>query len=308
MLKCWALAAFLFCFLLVAPVAAAPVVPTLAPGNVFSVSEQDATIVLPENFTCARTGIAYRAGYYSEGKIFSWYFPLFSNGNGTVNMLVSAEDCTFTITSLRISSVALYGNWYNNSYTLKCEVDSNGTGYLDVSGFNYNDMQVYINDNLTSAGDGWEIGDFGVTFYGPAEIEMQLSEVTYEPPEAAVSDERPMYVSTFALVTVGVLAVFGVFTFERDRKQRKPSTLKLRGRNLKGRAITKNRLQLTCWRLKSMDRLTELRIGTICVYGLFIGLIALGQVWASEVLTITGLVAFAVAAALTTYYMVETER
>jgi len=307
MYKFGALAAVLFCFLLIAPAAAAPVVPTLEPRNVFTITEQDANIILPENFSCARTGITNRAGYYSEGKLYSWYFPLFSNGNGTADLLVSAQNSKFTISSLRISKEAVYGDWYNNSYSLNCKIAGNGTAYLDVSCFNYTDIHVYFNGTAEQEGAAWSITDYGLALQGPATVKMQLNTLTFEPPQTLIPDDRPMYVGAVVLASVGLMAALGVFRFERDRKQRKPSTLKLRGRNLKGRANTKNRLQLTCWRLKSMDRLTELRIGIFCMYGLFIGLVALGQVWANEALTVTGLVAFALAAALTTYYMVETE-
>jgi hypothetical protein len=56
-----------------------------------------------------------------------------------------------------------------------------------------------------------------------------------------------------------------------------------------------------------MKKLTYLKIATIWMYALFIILIGLGQVFGSDVVTISGLMAFTAAAALTTYYMVLTQ-
>ncbi|MGD6806321.1 MAG: hypothetical protein ACQCN4_05120 [Candidatus Bathyarchaeia archaeon] len=56
-----------------------------------------------------------------------------------------------------------------------------------------------------------------------------------------------------------------------------------------------------------MKKLTILKITTIWMYALFVILICLGQVFGSDFFTVSGLMAFTVAAALTTYYMVLTQ-
>jgi len=56
-----------------------------------------------------------------------------------------------------------------------------------------------------------------------------------------------------------------------------------------------------------MKKLTILKITTIWMYALFVILIGLGQVFGSDFFTVSGLMAFTVAAALTTYYMVLTQ-
>ncbi len=307
MLKVGALWVFLFFFLLVASAAATPVVPTLGPRNVFSVYEQDATIVLPENFSCSRTGITYRTVDYSVGSLYSWYFPLFSNGNGTADLQVSAQNSTFTITSLKISKAPLNGSWFNNSYSITCKIDSNGTAYLNVNGFDYADIAVYFNGTAHPTGDSWNVTDFGMALQGPADIKIKACSQSFEPPLTSIQDDRPVYVGALALASAGVMAALGFFKIERDQKHKKLSSSKVRGRYLKGRAIFESFLQFSCGKVESMDRLTELRLGITCMYGLFIALVALGQVWVNPPLTVAGLVALAAAAVLTTYYVVELE-
>jgi hypothetical protein len=307
MLKVGALVVFLFCFLLVASVAATPVVPTLGPRNVFSIYEQDAIIVLPENFSCSRTGITYRTVDYSVGSLYSWYFPLFSTGNGTADLRVSAQNSTFTIISLKIFKAPLNDSWYNTSYSLTCKIESNGTAYLNVDGLEYTDIDVNINGTTQPIGYAWNVTDFGLTFQGPADIKIQEYSQSFEPPVSSDQDNRPIYVGALALTSAGVMAALGFFKFERDRKNRKISPLKVKCRFPKGRAIFESILQFSCGKVESMDRLTELRLSITCIYGLFIALVALGQVWVSPALTVTGLVAFAAAAILTTYYVVELE-
>ena len=56
-----------------------------------------------------------------------------------------------------------------------------------------------------------------------------------------------------------------------------------------------------------MEKLTHLKVGIASLYGLFVALIVLGQVLRSDPVTFGGLMAFTAAAALTTYYMVETQ-
>ncbi len=56
-----------------------------------------------------------------------------------------------------------------------------------------------------------------------------------------------------------------------------------------------------------MKKQTSLKIAIIWMYALFVILIGLGQVLSSDIVTISGLMAFTAAAALTTYYMVLTQ-
>ncbi len=59
--------------------------------------------------------------------------------------------------------------------------------------------------------------------------------------------------------------------------------------------------------MKSLKKLLLLKLAVISLFALFAVLIALGQVFGNDVLTIAGLMAFTAAAALMTYYMVLTQ-
>jgi uncharacterized membrane protein (DUF485 family) len=53
--------------------------------------------------------------------------------------------------------------------------------------------------------------------------------------------------------------------------------------------------------------LLQLKLAIILLYIAFIALVAFGQVFANNVVTLAGLMCFTAAAALTTYYMVLTQ-
>jgi hypothetical protein len=56
-----------------------------------------------------------------------------------------------------------------------------------------------------------------------------------------------------------------------------------------------------------MKKLVQLKVGILSLYFLFGDLIALGQMLGNDVVTLSGLMVFTAAAALTTYYMVLTQ-
>jgi hypothetical protein len=56
-----------------------------------------------------------------------------------------------------------------------------------------------------------------------------------------------------------------------------------------------------------MKKLTELKLAILLFFALFILQITLGQIYANQLLTISGLICFTAGAALMTYYMVETQ-
>jgi uncharacterized membrane protein (DUF485 family) len=53
--------------------------------------------------------------------------------------------------------------------------------------------------------------------------------------------------------------------------------------------------------------LLQLKLAIVLLYIAFIALVAFGQVFANNVVTLAGLMCFTAAAALTTYYMVLTQ-
>lgn len=58
---------------------------------------------------------------------------------------------------------------------------------------------------------------------------------------------------------------------------------------------------------KNRFKLLQLKLAIVLLYIVFIALIAFGQMFTSNVLTIAGLMCFTAGAALTTYYMVLTQ-
>lgn len=54
-------------------------------------------------------------------------------------------------------------------------------------------------------------------------------------------------------------------------------------------------------------KLLQLKLAIVLLYVAFVALVAFGQVFANNMVTISGLMCFTAAAALTTYYMVLTQ-
>ena len=75
---------------------------------------------------------------------------------------------------------------------------------------------------------------------------------------------------------------------------------------LNGRAITRPAYTVV-QKAEALKKLTYLKLCIICLYVLFMVLVGLGGTFGSDAVTISGLMAFTVAAALTTYYMVLTQ-
>ena len=75
---------------------------------------------------------------------------------------------------------------------------------------------------------------------------------------------------------------------------------------LNGRAITRPEYTVV-QEAEALQKLIYLKLGMICLYVLFVVLVGSGGAFSSDVVTISGLMAFTAAAALTTYYMVLTQ-
>lgn len=57
----------------------------------------------------------------------------------------------------------------------------------------------------------------------------------------------------------------------------------------------------------SRIKLLQLKLAIVLLYVVFIVLVAFGEVFANNIVTLAGLMCFTAAAALTTYYMVQTQ-
>jgi hypothetical protein len=74
---------------------------------------------------------------------------------------------------------------------------------------------------------------------------------------------------------------------------------------LNGRAKSAQSQDL--WEVQTIKKLTQLKVAIINLYGLFAVLVGLGHMWKNDAVTFAGLMAFTVAAALLTFYIVETQ-
>jgi hypothetical protein len=225
--KCSVIFAVSLCVLVIVilPFVSATQITITEDKKYFPLPEENANIILLNGTSYVVDGVYYAAGNYSKGLIFSWYFPMFSTGNGTDDMRISAHNCNITITSFNsqqntIGNVSL---WYivNMSSWLNYTITGTGTQSLDyfslvresenIIPFRSGNTTVYIDGALRQQGDGWNWTDFGLTVTGAAsKVSIHSQETIWEPfrnpPHQPISID---YIFIIAVVVVIVaLTVF----------------------------------------------------------------------------------------------------
>jgi hypothetical protein len=142
----------------------------------FPLPADNATIVLLKGASYYTDGASLDAGNYSEGHLYSWYFPGFSMGNGTMDLRVFANNCNVTIASYNGVQTMISYEYTKVSSWLNCTVAGKGTQSLDYLSGN---STVYIDGMPRQQGDGWSSTDLGVTVTGATSKISIYSESTY---------------------------------------------------------------------------------------------------------------------------------
>ena len=195
--------------------------------KVFALPEENGAIILAENASYADFGVQYENGNYAEGRIYLWYIPMLTTGDGWVNLHVSPHDCNVTIKSISTEIIPIGQYLDNRTYSLECSIVGDGIARIDVMQFNESNLGVYIDGVLRQEGNGWNSTGFGVSIDGPAaSVVMYSSSVNYEPPRNAPHYETFSFFLAFLLgATIAVLAIFIVIIYRR--KKQAPVNFKL---------------------------------------------------------------------------------
>jgi hypothetical protein len=161
MIKWLAVLTLFLCVMVAVPFAASIQVPQQ--GAVFTMPEQNGNVILLSGTTYSDNGAMYLVSNASEGQIYAWYFPMFSMGNGTTMLRVSAKDCNVTLTAFNSTSTPVVDNQFNRTKTLYCTVAGEGNTTIDLGIFANQTTSVYLDGVLKQQNDGWVKDDYGIT-------------------------------------------------------------------------------------------------------------------------------------------------
>jgi hypothetical protein len=204
--KCSVTFAVFLCLLVILPLVSSTQVTE--PKKYFPLPEQNATVILLNGTSYDASGVYYGAGNYSEGRIYSWYFTMFSTGNGTTDLQISAHNCNVTITSYNYLRNAVGGDWFNETSWLNYTITGTGTQSLAYFG---RTSTVYIDGALKQQGDGWNSTGLGLTVTGAtSQVSIYSQYTSFEPPRNPPHLYFPIdYIFIIAVVVVIVaLTVF----------------------------------------------------------------------------------------------------
>jgi hypothetical protein len=199
---------------------------TLETDNQYAIADSNAIIILSGN--ASNTTATYYPAHYSniDGLYVPpfWEFSNFSTGNGTVDLMVSANNCNLTITSFSYltrngsEQYAVYtDSWLN--YTI--EGRGNQTvdyTYLYSSYSPTRNPDVYIDGVAKQQGDGWSGANIGITITGAtSRVSIHQASADYFLPRNAPHLELIDYLLPIS-VTVTFVVIVSLLLFRRHRK------------------------------------------------------------------------------------------
>ncbi len=211
--RCSVIFAVSLCFLVmvILPFVSATQITITEEKKYFPLPEENGTIILLKGTSYVESDY-YEAHNSSEGYIpSSWYFPMFSTGNGTDDLSISAHNCNVTITSFNYSLRNTVGYFFGMTSILNYSITGTGTQSLDYLSLTRENSTVHIDGELRQQGDGWNWTNFGLTVTGAtSKVSIQSQNTDYlpprNPPHLPISLD---YIFLIAVVVVIVaLAVF----------------------------------------------------------------------------------------------------
>ncbi|HSV48920.1 MAG TPA: hypothetical protein VLH35_01265 [Candidatus Acidoferrales bacterium] len=191
-------------------------------GAVFALPEENGNVIFVSGASYSETGAAYLVGNYSEGQFYAWYFPMFSMGNGTTNLRLSAQDCNVTIISFKSQENVIEDNLFNRTKLLDCTVNGEGTIKIDFGMVTNQTTTVYLDGTQKPQGSGWSYTDFGVTVTAPvSDLAICTQYTDFVPPRIAPHTNPLTYVGIIIGLIVAVLIIFGMTEFKGYRNKQK---------------------------------------------------------------------------------------
>jgi hypothetical protein len=219
MIKWLAVVTIFLSVMVAVPFAAALQVPPQ--GTVFTLPEENGNIILLAGTTYSDNGATYLLTNASGGQIYAWYFPMFSMGNGTTMLRMSAQDCNVTIMSFNSQSLPIGNNLYNRTRLLTCDAVGEGVAKIDFGIAINQTSEVYLDGVQKQQGDGWSYDDFGFTITQPVSNIVIYSHYTdFVPPRDFPQLNSLTYAGIIIGLIIAVLIIFGMTEFKGYRHKK----------------------------------------------------------------------------------------
>jgi hypothetical protein len=195
----------------------------------YAIPDENATIILQKGASFG--GYHDTSGYYpahnatDDGYVPSlWAFNLFSTGNGTTGLDISAHDCNVTIVSYNYYLNDLGNYFFKGDSWFNYSVAGKGTQRLVYSQlYNSNNNSnpiVYIDGVAKEQGNGWDWANFGIMVNDAlSTVSIHQESMYYMPPRNAPHLEIWDYLQyVIVLVIIIVLITVGLLVYFKKRK------------------------------------------------------------------------------------------
>ena len=200
----------------------------LGTNGEYPIPDENATIILLNGSSFVESNY-YTAHNTSDGYVpSSWAFAIFSTGNGTTGLTISAHDCNVTIISYNYYLQNMEGYNYKTNTWLNYTIIGTGTQTLDYSGIyssNHSNTTVYIDGIDRAQGDGWNWANFGIKITGAtSKVSIHNEGMDFLPPRNPPHLEPSniiFFVASLVLVLIVTIVIF--LLFRRHRKLGKTS-------------------------------------------------------------------------------------
>lgn len=198
-------------------------------SSAFPLPDENASIFLLNGASFAESDY-YVAHNTSDGYVpSSWLFAVFSTGNGSTGLTVSAHDCNVTFTS--------YNYYQQNTEGYNFKVDTwlnytvTGTGiqslnYPALYNSNNSNPIVYIDGKQRQQGDGWNWANFGVTVTGASsKVSIHQEDTLYLPPRNSPHLQPVDYALYLIPLASVIAAVTAILLLYRGHRKNKSATV-----------------------------------------------------------------------------------
>jgi hypothetical protein len=194
-------------------------------NTIYAIPDENATIILQKGASYG--GYHDTSGYYpahnsSDGYVPSqWSFNLFSTGNGTTGLDISAHECNVTIVSYNFYLTDLGNYFFKAESWFNYSIAGKGSQRLDYSQLynsNNSNPNVYIDGIAEEQGNGWDWANFGVTVNGAVStVSIHQQDTEYSPPRNTPHAEPIDYLLPISVILT-ILIVLSVLLYMWHRK------------------------------------------------------------------------------------------
>ena len=220
----------ILCLCCLATVQFATANPTVIETNSsYAIPDENATIILQKGASFG--GYHDTSGFYpahnvtDDGYVPSlWDFQLFSTGNGTTGLAISANNCNVTVVSYNYYLTDLGNYFYKADSWFNYSVAGTGTQRLDYSQLynsNNSNPTVYIDGVSKEKGNGWDWVNFGIIVNGAVStVSIHQQDTEYLPPRNPPHLEPINYLIPVSVVLVLIVIItIAILLFSRHRKK-----------------------------------------------------------------------------------------